>query len=131
MPPDDVLSQSSDEDEVSRANIDVTWPSPALQPPNFTWGSCSGEVFCTKINLAYEEVVHWRRNLFQVPSGSTGKAFVSELARLFQAYADSSSLECIAMKALDFFFLVRGGRWLFACFNAISLERRRFSKIAT
>ena len=99
MPPDDVLSQSSDEDEVSRANIDVTWPSPALQPPNFTWGSCSGEVFCTKINLAYEEVVHWRRNLFQVPSGSTGKAFVSELARLFQAYADSSSLECIAMKA--------------------------------
>ena len=34
MPPDDVLSQSSDEDEVSRAKIDVTWPSPALQPPN-------------------------------------------------------------------------------------------------
>ena len=44
-------------------------------------------------------MVHWRRNLFQVPSGSTGKAFVSELAPLFQAYADSSSLECIAMKA--------------------------------
>ena len=49
--------------------------------------------------MAYEEVVHWRRNLFQVPSGVSGKSFVSELARLFQAYADSSSLESIAMKA--------------------------------
>ena len=96
MPPDDVLSLRSDEDEVSRANIDVMWPSPALQPPNFTVVVKS---FCMKINLAYEEVVHLRRNLFQVPSGSTGKAFVSELAHLFQVYADSSSLECIAVKA--------------------------------
>ena len=75
-------------------------PFDALQPPNFTWGSHNGEVFREKIYSAYEEVVHWRRNLFQVPSGSSGKAFVSELARLFQAYADSSSLECIAMKAI-------------------------------
>ena len=96
MPLDVNASQSSDE---VRPGISVTWPSPALQPPNFTWGSYNGKVFCTSINLAYEEVVHWRRNLFQVPSGSSGRAFVSELARLFQAYADSSSLECIAMKA--------------------------------
>ena len=96
MPSSDVLSQSVDE---SHPNIDITWPPPALQPPNFMWGSCNGEAFCTKVNLAYKEVVHWRRNLFQVPSGSTGKAFVSELARLFQAYADNSSLEGIAMKA--------------------------------
>ena len=96
MPLDDTLSQSSE----ASPSVDVTWPaSPNLQPPNFSWGSCCGEVFCTRINSAYEEVVHWRRNLFQVPSGSAGKAFVSELARLFQAYADSSSLECIAMKA--------------------------------
>ena len=37
---------------------------------------------------------------FQVPSGAAGKAFVSELAHLFQTHADSSSLECIAMKAI-------------------------------
>jgi hypothetical protein len=78
---------------------DTAWPFDALQPHNFKWGSCEGHVFCEKINLAFEEVIHWRRNLFQVPSGSIGKAFVSELARLFQAYADSSTLECIAMKA--------------------------------
>ena len=49
--------------------------------------------------MAYEEVIHWRRNLFLVPSGASGEAFVSELARLFQANADTSSLECIALKA--------------------------------
>ena len=68
MPSSDVLSKSVDE---SHPNIDVTWPPPALQPPNFMWGSCNGEAFCTKVNLAYEEVVHWRRNLFQVPSQSS------------------------------------------------------------
>ena len=103
MPQDrDNTAQGSDEDCPSPApvRVNVTWPIPPLQPPSFTWGSCTGEDFCTSINSAYEEVVHWRRNIFQVPSGSSGKAFVSELARLFQAYADSSSLESIAMKAV-------------------------------
>ena len=34
-----------------------------------------------------------------VPSGPSGKAFVLELSRLHQAYADCSSLESIALKA--------------------------------
>ena len=51
------------------------------------------------MNQAYKEVIHWRRNLFQIPSGSSGKAFVTELARLYQAYADGSDLETIAIKA--------------------------------
>ena len=75
-------------------------PFDALHPPNFTWGSCSGEGFCEKINSSYEEVVHWRRNLFQFPLDSSGKAFVSEPAHLIQAYANSSSLEYAAMKAI-------------------------------
>ena len=33
------------------------------------------------------------------PSGSSGKAFVLELSRLYQACADCSSLESIALKA--------------------------------
>ena len=47
----------------------------------------------------YDEVVHWKRNIFVIPSGAAGKGFVSKLARLLQAYADASSLECIALKA--------------------------------
>ena len=116
-------------DEVSqtRSSMNITWPLPALQPPNFMWGSCSGEILCTRIEQAYEEVVHWRRNLFQVPSGAAGKAFVSELARLFQAYADSSSLECIAMKAttvIQILLLQKPSRSSKSKDHVIHLQRR-------
>ena len=77
----------------------VIWPLPTMEEPNFIWGNNQGEEYCAKVNQAYEEVVHWRRNLFQVPSGSAGKAFVTELARLYQAYTDGSSLESVALKA--------------------------------
>ena len=73
---------------------------PAQQPRNFRWGPHEGDEFYSIISNVYEEVIHWRRNVFLVPSGSTGKAFVSELARLFQAYGDNSSLESIAMKTI-------------------------------
>ena len=35
-----------------------------------------------------------------VPSGDVGVKFVTELSRLFRAYAERSALECIAMKAI-------------------------------
>lgn len=48
----------------------------------------------------YLEVVHWRKCFFWVPFGQCGKMFVSELARLFRAYGENSSLESIALKAV-------------------------------
>ena len=51
------------------------------------------------LDEAYAEVVHWRRNTFLVPFRNAGKGFVSELGRLFRAYADGSALEAIALKA--------------------------------
>ena len=71
--------------------------------PQFSWG-CGGvdsETFITSIRTAYIEVVHWRRNIFSVPSGSVGKAFVNELARFYCAYADSSKV--IALSATTIF----------------------------
>lgn len=38
-------------------------------------------------------------NLFMVPYGKAVKSFVSELARLFKAFATASALESIALKA--------------------------------
>ena len=63
------------------------------------WGDLSGEMFIQRINIAYEQIVKWRRNIFMLPSGKARKAFISELARLYQSYADKSPLECIALKA--------------------------------
>ena len=47
----------------------------------------------------YEEVVHWRHNVFMIPYGKAGKSFVKELARLYHAYADHSALHSIALMA--------------------------------
>ena len=87
-------------DSTTSSSVVMWWyPTPALELPNFIWGSCSAKTtFCMRINMAYKEVIHWRRNIFQVLSGASGKAFVSELARLFQAYVYTPSLECIALK---------------------------------
>ena len=67
--------------------------------PNFTWGSIDGGHFRTLIDQAYQEVVHWRKNMFQVPWGTSGRQFVSELARLFQAHAEATALESVAITA--------------------------------
>ena len=74
------------------------WSSPPLHPPDFQWVSHEWEAFCENITATYNEIIHWKQNVFQVPTGATGKAFISELARLFQSYADGSSLESITMK---------------------------------
>ena len=58
-----------------------------------------GKTFSQLMTNIYNEIVHWKRNVFLIPSGATGKDFVSELARLLQAYADESSLESIGLKA--------------------------------
>ena len=60
---------TSQDDSSPQHLINVTKHFPDLQSLNFTWNSYSGELFCRKINTTYEKVVHWRRNLFQVPSG--------------------------------------------------------------
>ena len=58
-----------------------------------------GADFIQAISAAYDEVVHWRHNLFLSPSGKTGKQFTFELAKLFGAYGEGSALESIALKA--------------------------------
>ena len=65
---------------------------------NFKWGEVDGESFARSITAIYDEIVHWKRNLFKTPSGRAGRMFVQEQARLFTAYAESSALESISLK---------------------------------
>nr|WNS50068.1 DOMON domain-containing protein [Halisarca dujardinii] len=70
-----------------------------LHPPNFTWGSLDGRDFDVLINDAYNEVVHWKHNVFEVPRGKAGNSFVAELCRLLEQFADDTAMECISMRA--------------------------------
>ncbi len=75
-------------------------PSPCpMSNPSFTWREYDSASIILSMDDAYSEVVHWRKNTFQVPFGNAGKGFVSELSRLYKAYADGSALEAIALKA--------------------------------
>ena len=75
--------------------------------PSFVKMSCSDfkwvavedtAAFVANIDEAYKEVVHWRQNLFMLPSGREGQAFICELAKMFRFYGESSPLERIALK---------------------------------
>ena len=57
----------------------VIIPLPAhreLTEPLFTWGSLDGPTCLSLINEVYDVVVHWRFNLFRLPSGKMGERFV-------------------------------------------------------
>ena len=71
----------------------------AMAEPNFIWGDRDSESFCNELQTVYEEVVHWRKNCFKIPSGNVGKSFVDELSRLYSSFADASALECVALMA--------------------------------
>ena len=50
-----------------------------LSPPPFLWNdTIEGSDFVDRVTAAYDEVVHWKRNLFVVPFGKVGKEFVLE-----------------------------------------------------
>ena len=99
-----------------------------MAEPTFSWGSCvSATAFANSLNATYDEVVHWKPNFFKVPFGRAGKAFVSELASLYRAFATSSAMESIAMKAaivLPILLLQKPSRKSKAKEHSTCLERR-------
>ena len=48
------------------------------------------ESFYREFWLIYDEVCHWNVRCMRVPTGSIGKAFVSELSDLFRAFGESA-----------------------------------------
>ena len=70
-----------------------------ISHPNFRWGSVDGTTFINLIDKAYDEIVHWRRNLFEIPRGNAGSSMVREVSRLLEAYSNASAMESVALKA--------------------------------
>ena len=110
---------------------DIETPISPLPPfwssePTFSWGDMDGETFSCALNGIYDETVHWKRNLFKVPSGKAGTAFVRELSQMFRAYADRSALESVAMTAamvMPALLLQKPHPWSKAKDHVIYLER--------
>ena len=76
---------------------DVTGPS--LPPYSVVSVAPSLTDFTEMVDSAYTKIVHWRSNIFKLPTGALAKKVLAELTRLFQAFNEKSLLENIAVKA--------------------------------
>ena len=86
---------------VDNSNDDCIPDFARASDPSFQWSeSVCGEAFYTAICAAYEEVVHWRKNIFLLPSGKLGEHFVLEMARLFKSFGESTPLESMVLPQL-------------------------------
>ena len=56
-------------------NLHTLPPYPQIHEPSFTWGNVDGATLTHAITCCYNEVVHWKRNLFNVPSGKAVNSF--------------------------------------------------------
>ena len=100
---------------------------PQCHEPAFTWGIVDGASFTHSITCCYAEVVHWRRNVFKIPSGKSGNSFIRELTRLIRAYAEGSAMESVALKAamiMPSLLLQKSHRTSKAKDHVAQLERR-------
>ena len=66
---------------------------------NKTWSNISYACFCDTVNDVYDEIVHYRRNIFNVPSGRAGKSFIEELTFWIKQFNSGSDLISVALKA--------------------------------
>lgn len=101
--PDSPVSDSPLNCHVTRVQVQTNLQLPDYSPLpelSFVWGSRNSTSVCSDLETAYKEIVHWKRNLFSLPSGNVDVSFIKELARLFRAYGDAGGLEGIAMKAI-------------------------------
>jgi len=85
------------------------------------------EIYSIAVAQVYEVVVFWPKNLFKLPSGKVGKAFVNEKARLFEAMTPGNPLEAIALKSvalMEHLLLQKTKQKSTTKENAACLERR-------
>jgi len=69
------------------------------QVNNQKWGNLTYEELHSNINKIYEEIVHFRKNTFNIPSGKAGKSFIFELTFWLKQFNSNSALNSIALKA--------------------------------
>ena len=53
-----------------------------------------------QVNMAYETVVHWRKNIFLLVKWKAGKDFVNEIMKWINIWCDKNELRDVAFKAI-------------------------------
>ena len=66
----------------------------------FKWGDINGKTFTERVELIYEKVVYWKKNLFLLRTGKSGKLYIDENVKLLNSCVEGTTLHNIAFKAI-------------------------------
>ena len=83
--------------EIAEAPNPIT---PSLDAPHDDKPIESNRDISNEVSTAYEEIVLWRKNIFDLPKGHVGKQFVAEMTRLIDSWNNKSAKREYALKAL-------------------------------
>ena len=81
----------------STSNDNDTAASRTIKYP---WSQTGNTSLSNIIDIIYNKVVSWRKNLFLLPSGSCGKKYIEETTRLLNEWIHGSRLNGISLKAV-------------------------------
>ena len=90
----DVLTMETD--NILLANMPNYIPDEPY--PNKNWHNITGLQFPQTIDNIYDEIVHWRKNLFKLPSGTAGRSFISLLTNWLYHFNRDTEFRRIALK---------------------------------
>ena len=98
--PKKYLENQVPEDKEFHANLPKLemFPTQDHNVENATWGSLPFCLFKEIINKTYDEICHYRRNIFKIPSGKIGKMFIEELTFWLQQFNSSTIFNSVALK---------------------------------
>lgn len=66
----------------------------------FMWGQLNGDQATRELKECYEKVVYWRKNIFMLPKGASGKDYIRETTRLINGWTTESPIKECAMYAI-------------------------------
>ena len=63
-----------------------------------------GEVLIkNELTVIYDEIIKWKKNLFQLPRGSSAEKFIKELTRLIYLFVNKTAWEKVALQMIHVF----------------------------
>ena len=96
-----VPEELRNEEESSSRNLLPNLPEINVLPSQIKEkmrGKITHRELCCEVGEIYDEIVHFRRNIFKIPSGRAGKDFITELTYWLKQFNSNAELNSIALK---------------------------------
>ena len=56
----------------------------------FKWGDIDRKTFTEIVELIHQKIVYWKKNLFLLPTGKSGKLHVDESVKLLSSWVEGA-----------------------------------------